>query len=109
MSFVIGLLGAFTSGINYYRANFSRPDDDQAGGNPQRKIDGSNGMFVLGERDKYISSKSLKLATKIYPKMRVEVIPKASHFLQHHAATATNNLIRDFLGPATDFTVQTFK
>lgn len=109
MSFVIGLLGAFTSGINYYRANFSRPDDAQAGENPQRKIDGSNGMFVLGERDKYISSKSLKLATKIYPKMRVEVIPKARHFLQHHAATATNNLIRDFLGPATDFTVQTFK
>lgn len=109
MSFVIGFIGAFTGGIDYYRANFSRTDDDQASGNTQRKIDGSNGMFVLGAGDKYISPTSLKLATKIYPKMRVEVIPKASHFLQHHAATATNKLIRDFLGPATDFKIQSFK
>lgn len=66
-------------------------------------------MFVLGQGDKYISPKSLKLATKIYPKMRVEVVPKANHFLQHHAAAATNKLIRDFLGPASDFPIQSFK
>lgn len=103
------LIGAFTCAIDYYRANFSRSDDDQVSENTQRKIDGSNGMFVLGEREKFISRKSLKLATKIYPKMRVEVVPKASHFLQHHSATATNNLIRDFLGPASDFKIQPFK
>lgn len=66
-------------------------------------------MFVLGERDKFISMKSLKLASKMYPKMRIEKLPKASHFLQHHAAKATNNLIRDFLGPSTDFTIETRK
>lgn len=63
-------------------------------------------MFVLGEHDKFISPKSLKLASKIYPKMRIEVVANANHFLQHHAAKATNDLIRDFLGPATDFTVE---
>lgn len=66
-------------------------------------------MFVLGERDKYISPKALKLTIKEYPKMRVEFVPNASHFLQHHAATATNALIRDFLGPASDFSIQTLK
>lgn len=66
-------------------------------------------MFVLGEGDKFISPKSLKLAAKIYPKMRIEVVANANHFLQHHAAKATNDLIRDFLGPASDFTVEAFK
>lgn len=84
-------------------------NNDRIDGNAARKIDGSNGMFVLGERDKYASPKSLVLASKIYPKMRIEVVANANHFLQHHAAKATNDLIRDFLGPATDFTVETFK
>ena len=105
-------IGAFTAAINYYRANFSfkkTKDDnnDQFAASKPKKIDGSNGMFVLGERDKYISPKSLQLTAKEYPKMRVEVVPKASHFLQHHAATATNDLIRDFLGPSNEFTIQT--
>lgn len=101
-------LGAFTGGIDYYRGNFSSGQTDD-GDQSSRKIDGSNGMFVLGEGDKYISRKSLKLASKIYPKMRIETVAKANHFLQHHSAEATNNLIRDFLGPASDFTIQTFK
>lgn len=66
-------------------------------------------MFVLGENEKYISAKSLELTRKEYPKMRVEVVPNAAHFLQHQAATATNNLIRDFLGPASNFPIETFK
>lgn len=101
--------GAFTAGIDYYRANFSysRTNDDRNGGNTQGKHDGSNGMFVLGEYDKYISSKSLTMCAKEYPKMRVEVISKTSHFVQHQAPTATNDLIRDFLGPASNFPIQT--
>lgn len=57
-------------------------------------------MFVLGEFEKYISLESLALTAEEYPKIRVESVKGANHFLQQHAPKQTNDLLRDFLGSA---------
>lgn len=89
--------GALTAGINYYRANFgSRGNDSQT----LNRLDGTDGMYVLGELEEYISKETLDLTVKEYPKIRVEVVKGANHFLQQHAPQAVNNLLRDFLGSA---------
>lgn len=87
--------GAFTSAINYYRANLSYfPKNER-----KRAIgDGENGMFVMGQLDKYISQESVILMSQYYPKLRVEVALNANHFLQQDAPQAVNDIIRDFLG-----------
>ncbi|KAJ6646579.1 Epoxide hydrolase 4, partial [Pseudolycoriella hygida] len=95
--------GALTAGLNYYRANIllkngkldlSKIADDKN----DNAFDGTNGMFILGGKDPYISQLSLAATTKQYPKMRVKVIPSAGHFLHQDQPRITNKLIRDFLG-----------
>lgn len=66
-------------------------------------------MYVLGEGEKYISLDSLAMTAKTYPKIRVETVPNATHFLQQDAPKATNALLRDFIGPATGFSVEPLK
>lgn len=95
-------LGAFTAAINYYRANSSFVCA-QAG----RKDDGTNGMFILGQRDSYISHAAFILMANEYPKLNVEVIPGANHFVHQDASIATNKLIRNFLGPISNYKVET--
>lgn len=90
-------IGALTAGINYYRANFgSRSNEPQ----PPNRLDGSDGMYVLGELEKYISMETLEATAKEYPKIRIEVVPGANHFLQQHTPKAVNSLLQDFLGSA---------
>lgn len=71
-------------------------------------LDGSDGMFVLGEHEKYISLKSLQLAAKQYPKMRVETVPNANHFLHQDNPKGTNELLWNFIGPASNYPVERF-
>lgn len=101
--------GALTAAINYYRANFSGGLSPRKPLSDQETLDGSDGMYVLGEGEKYISLDSLALTAKQYPKIRVETVPKATHFLQQDAPKATNDLIRNFLGSASNLSVQTLK
>lgn len=105
VSFLKCSTGALTAGLNYYRANISLKkgklaiseiDDDD-------DIDGNNGMFILGGKDPYVSQLSLNATAKEYPEMRVMVIPNAGHFLHQDEPEITNNLIRDFLGPASSW------
>lgn len=84
--------------MNYYRARGSRSKDN--------KLDGSNGMFILGEDDEHSSSKTLPAIAKEYPRIRTEVVAKANHYVQEHAPTATNALLRDFFGPASEFSAE---
>lgn len=74
----------------------------------QDTMDGTDGMFMLGDGEKYISQKSLALTLKEYPKIRVEMVPNANHFVQHHNPTATNELMRNFLGPVTNYSVENY-
>lgn len=88
--------------LNYYRTNstfISRPET--------LKITGSDGMFILGQRDIAISQKSCVVIAKKYPKIRVEIMPNAIHFLHQDAPKAVNNLIREFLGPTSKYSVET--
>lgn len=103
-SFMKCLTGALTAGLNYYRANISLKngkmdlseiDDDNDA------LDGNNGMFILGGKDPYMSQLSLNATAEAYPKMRVEAIPTAGHFLHQDEPKITNQLIRDFLGQHT--------
>lgn len=63
-------------------------------------------MFILGGDDKPVSPEALQATAKEYPKIRIEVVGNANHFVQEHAPRATNALLRDFLGPANTFSVQ---
>ncbi|XP_055311528.1 epoxide hydrolase 2-like [Sitodiplosis mosellana] len=91
--------GALTAAINYYRANFGTRGNELQSSSKNR-LDGSDGMYVLGELEQYISKNTLELTAKEYPKIRIEVVPGANHFLQHHTPQAVNDLLRDFLGSA---------
>lgn len=64
-------------------------------------------MFILGQREIGISHAACIVMANEYPKLRVEVIPDANHFVHQDAPNATNALIRDFLGPASKYTVET--
>lgn len=92
--------GALTAGINYYRANFGTRGSDSL--SPNNRLDGSNGMYVLGELEKYISFETLELTQTEYPKIRIEVVKGANHFLNQDAPQAVNDLLRDFLGSAAN-------
>lgn len=96
--------GSVTGGINYYRANFSGGMDTKD--KVKDTLDGSDGMFVLGENEEYISLKSLKMAAKRYPKLRVETIPNANHFLQQDHPKDTNELLWNFIGAANNYSVE---
>lgn len=54
-------------------------------------------MFILGQRDKLISQAACILLTNRFPKLRVEIIPNANHFMHQVAPKATNEMIRHFL------------
>lgn len=64
-------------------------------------------MFILGKDDKPVSPEAIQATAKEYPKIRIEVVAGANHFVQEHAPTSTNALLRDFLGPATNFSTKT--
>ncbi|XP_031628443.1 epoxide hydrolase 3-like [Contarinia nasturtii] len=93
---------ASTAAINHYRANSSFVSKKE-----ERHDDGSKGMFILGQRDPYISHAAIIMMANKYQKLRVEVIPDANHFVHQDASNATNKLIRDFLGPASNYEVET--
>lgn len=104
--YVFSQPGALTAGLNYYRANILLKNgkldlDEIADDKDDNAFDGSNGMFILGGKDAFISQLSLDATAKQYPKMRVKVIPSAGHFLHQDEPKITNKLIRDFLGPAS--------
>lgn len=93
-----------TTPINYYRANITRQVDPSK----KRENDGENGLFVLGEKDAYISQQSLAVTQEMYPKGKVEVARDANHFLQQDAPKETNRIIRDFIGAASQYKIEPF-
>lgn len=102
MIYLFFSVGAITAALNYYRANSSFICEP-----PKEKDDGANGMFILGQRDIAISLAACVVMATEYPKLRFEVIPNANHFVHQDAPNATNALIRDFLGPASNYKVET--
>ena len=92
--YTFGQKGAFTGPINYYRANmkFLFPAAPT-----KRPLKFSRGLFLIGEKDYYISKDSAPLLQKYFVNLDFKVVKGANHFAQQHRPEETNRLIREFL------------
>lgn len=91
--YVFSKPGALKYPINYYRAaKFLFPDPPLP-----RPSNFMPGLFMLGEKDRYISRQSGKIAQKLFDNLEFKLISKANHFAQQHNPDETNRLIREFL------------
>lgn len=85
---------ALTFPINYYRANFgtrvqtSRPPTD---------IPHAPGLYLLGEKDAYISKETGPLMQKEFSNLSFKIVPGVDHFLQQDNPTLVNRTMREFL------------
>lgn len=89
-----------------YRANFPYFTTPEPTKIPN---EGADGLFVLGQLDRYISHSSCILMSNLYPKLRVEVVPNVNHFLQQNDPVSVNALMKDFLGKATQYSVEALR
>jgi pimeloyl-ACP methyl ester carboxylesterase len=94
--------GALTGGLNYYRAAEVGPG---AGGHEAFKTKHPVASFevkmptlvIWGEKDPYILTGNLEGLERYVPKLTVERIPDATHWVVHEKSARVNELIRDFL------------
>lgn len=90
---VFGKDGALTGPINYYRANFSftkkvvHPKPDTF----------APGLYLVGERDLYISKETGPLLQKQFKNLELKVVDNANHFCQQDKPEEVNKLMREFL------------
>ncbi len=94
--------GALTGGLNYYRAAEVGPG---GGGHEAFKAKHPVASFevkmpalvIWGEKDPYILTDNLDGLERYVPKLTVERIPDATHWVVHEKSARVNELIRDFL------------
>jgi epoxide hydrolase 4 len=94
--------GALTGGLNYYRAAEVGPP---AGGHDTYKMSHPAASFevkaptlvIWGEKDPYLLTDNLDGLDRYVPKLTVERIPDATHWVVHEKPARVNSLIRDFL------------
>jgi pimeloyl-ACP methyl ester carboxylesterase len=94
--------GALTGGLNYYRAAEVGPG---GGGHDAFKMKHPVASFevkmptlvIWGEKDPYILTGNLEGLERYVPKLTVERIPDATHWVVHEKPARVNELIRDFL------------
>lgn len=94
--------GALTGGLNYYRAAEVGPG---GGGHEAFKARHPVASFevkmptlvIWGEKDPYILTGNLDGLERYVPKLTVERIPDATHWVVHEKSARVNELIRDFL------------
>lgn len=84
--------GALTGPINYHRANFTFEKRERP-----KLTHFAPGLFLLGERDLYISKDSAKILQKFYKNLDYKVVEKANHFCQQDNYQEVNKLMREFL------------
>lgn len=85
--------GALTGGLNYYRAALWRPRSlfEQ----PQQVA--APTLVIWGERDPFLSVDLLRGLDRWAPRLRIERIKQASHWVQNEAPAEVNRLIIDFI------------
>ncbi|MGA8305421.1 MAG: alpha/beta hydrolase [Candidatus Acidiferrales bacterium] len=94
--------GALTGGLNYYRAAEVGPG---GGGHeafkakhPVASLEVKMPTLVIwGEKDPYILTDNLNGLERYVPKLTVERIPEATHWVVHEKSARVNELIREFL------------
>jgi len=83
--------GAWTAGVNYYRANFYPPVS-------YHNLDYSMPIHIIwGSRDPFLSATVLEDTLRAIPKATVTHIPEASHWVQVDDPVKVNTSIRKFL------------
>jgi pimeloyl-ACP methyl ester carboxylesterase len=89
--------GAVTAAVNYYRAalRFS----PRVGG--RRWPEGLSTLLVWGERDRYLGPGLLEGLDRWVPRLTVERLPEASHWVQSDAPERVNELLIRFFRSVT--------
>ncbi len=85
--------GALTATINYYRALFRYPFDMQA---LLKEIETPT-LVIWGEQDVFLSSELAEPRPLWVPKLRVERLPDASHFVAEDRPDRVNALLLELL------------
>jgi len=86
--------GALTAALNYYRATFRA-------GLPRRRdyvqpVTAPT-LLIWGERDSYLGPRLLQGLEPWVPKLRIERLPNASHWVQADCPEVVNRLLIEFL------------
>lgn len=96
--------GALTGGLNYYRAAQIGPPDASTRATesflrranvPSLEVTMPT-LVIWGERDPYILTGSLNGLDKFVPRLHVERVPDATHWVVHEKAALVTSLIRTF-------------
>ena len=86
--------GALTAAINYYRAAFRSGPARAVRG--VRRIDAPT-LLVWGERDRYLVPELTRGLEPWVTNLRVERLPRATHWVQHDEPETINRLLTVFL------------
>ncbi len=86
--------GALTAALNYYRATFRA-------GLPRRRdivlpVTAPT-LLIWGERDRYLGPRLLDRLDRWVPRLRIERLPDASHWVQADCPEVVNRLLIEFL------------
>jgi pimeloyl-ACP methyl ester carboxylesterase len=60
------------------------------------------GLYLLGEKDLYISKDSGPELQKLFKNLEFKIVPKADHFCQQDEPEEVNRLMREFLSSQND-------
>jgi epoxide hydrolase 4 len=84
--------GRLTGGLNYYRAALRYASELNA---PPQHVDAET-LLIWGEQDPFLSIKLLDGMHRWAPRLRIERIPEASHWVQNEAPETVNRALIKF-------------
>lgn len=92
--YYFGQPNAFTYGINYYRQNGQKGAIKRLESAPTNY---KKGLFLLGEKERYISLSCGPMTEKYYPNVTYKMVPNTNHFAQQDDYEVVNKMMREFL------------
>jgi pimeloyl-ACP methyl ester carboxylesterase len=97
----LAIPGALTAALNYYRAYLGSLFRRRRGPEPQRRRVEAPTLVIWGEQDRALNLHNLDGLERYVPRLRVERIPYAGHWVMADATEKVNRLMVEFLrGPA---------
>jgi epoxide hydrolase 4 len=86
--------GRLSAGLNYYRAAMQYRGDIFC---PPQEV-AAETLLIWGEQDPFLGVELIRGMQRWAPKLRVELIPQASHWVQNEVPEIVNRTLLDFLG-----------
>jgi len=94
--------GALTGGLNYYRASYVKPPRDANGASEPATTPSFDirvpTLVIWGDRDVALLPGLLDGLDRYVPDLRIERLPKGSHWVAHEYPREVSGFIRDFIG-----------